>query len=154
MKYSHRFRVKASLARVAEFHQRTESMAVITPPPIIVKIHQAPAVLTSGDEMEFAMWLGPLPVHWLAHFEAVSPTGFTDRQLNGPFAAWTHRHSFIAIDEDTTDVLDEITLRLKPHLVWGALGLGMQLGLPFLFAYRAWKTKEILQRKSLNKEHV
>jgi ligand-binding SRPBCC domain-containing protein len=119
-------------------------MAAITPPPIVVKMQRAPAVLTDGAEMAFTMWLGPLPIRWLAHIEAVSDTGFTDRQLGGPFAKWVHRHTFVAVDENTTEVLDEITLQLRLHLIWWPVGLGMWLGLPILFAFRAWKTKRML----------
>ncbi len=121
------------------------SMGAITPPPIVVRMRNAPAVLAEGNEIEFTMWLGPLPVRWLASIEAVSSTGFTDRQLDGPFAEWVHRHTFVAVDEHTTDVLDEITTRLRPHLLWWPVGLGMQLGLPVLFAFRAWKTRRLLQ---------
>lgn len=143
--YHHRFRVQASLARVAEFHSRADSMPNITPPFIRVKIHRAPAVLVNGDKMDFTMWLGPLPVRWLAQIEEVSPAGFSDRLLRGPFTEWIHRHTFIAVDEHTTEILDEITLQIKPHLLWGPVGLGMRLGLPVLFAFRAWKTKRMLE---------
>ena len=144
MSYRHRFRVRAPLAQVAEFHCHSASMAAITPPPIVVRVQRAPAVLAEGDEMAFTMWLGPLPIRWLARIEAVSATGFTDRQLHGPFGEWVHRHSFVAIDENTTEVVDEISWRLRPHLLWGPVGLGMRLGLPFLFAFRGWKTKRYL----------
>jgi ligand-binding SRPBCC domain-containing protein len=145
MKYHHCFRVRASLARVAEFHRHAASMAAITPPLIIIRTHHAPPVLADGDEMDFTMWLGPLPVRWLARIEAVSPAGFSDRQLSGPFAEWVHRHTFVAVGENTTEVRDEITLRLRPHPLWWPIGLGMRLGLPILFAFRAWKTKRILE---------
>jgi ligand-binding SRPBCC domain-containing protein len=145
MIYRHRFLVNAPLSRVNEFHQRAASMAAITPPPIIVRVQSAPALLGEGDRMAFTLWLGPLPVRWLAQIESVSPEGFTDRQLQGPFAEWVHRHNFRAVDERTTEVIDEITLRLRPHLFWGPFGFGMRLGLPFLFAFRAWKTRRILK---------
>ena len=119
-------------------------MAAITPPPVLVKVQHAPAVLADGEEMAFTMWLGPLPIQWLARIEAVSATGFTDRQLRGPFAEWIHRHTFVAVDEHITDVVDEISLRLRPHPVWWPVGLGMCLGLPILFAFRAWKTTRML----------
>jgi ligand-binding SRPBCC domain-containing protein len=93
------------------------------------------------------MWLGPLPLRWLARIEDVSPTGFTDRQVRGPFERWIHRHTFVPVDETTTAVLDEIELKLRPHLLWGLVGLGMRLGLPFLFAYRGWRTRRLIQTK-------
>jgi len=108
-------------------------------------VQRAPPVLAEGDEMEFTMWLGLLPVGWLARIEGVSPNGFTDRQLRGPFAEWVHCHRFVAVTEQTTDVLDEVTLQLKLHLLWWPIGLGMLLGLPILFAFRAWKTKRMLE---------
>ena len=145
MKYRHRFKVKAPLAEVAEFHSQSASMGDITPPPAVVKVHQAPARLDNGDEMDFTVWLGPLPVRWKARIEDVSATGFVDRQLQGPFRSWTHRHSFQSIDEETTEVVDEIEFKLAKHPVRGIMGLGMSLSLPFLFAYRGWKTRRLLK---------
>ena len=145
MKYKHRFKVKAPLAEVAEFHSQSASMGDITPPPSVVKVHQAPARLDDGDEMDFTVWLGPLPVRWKARIEDVSATGFVDRQLQGPFRCWTHRHSFQPIDEETTEVVDEIEFKLAKHPVRGIMGLGMSLSLPFLFAYRGWKTRRLLK---------
>jgi hypothetical protein len=40
MKFQHRFRVRASLAAVAEFHSQTASLAVLTPLPVVVRIHR------------------------------------------------------------------------------------------------------------------
>jgi ligand-binding SRPBCC domain-containing protein len=124
-------------------------MAAITPPPILVRVHRAPEIQREGDEMDFTLWMGPLPIRWVARIESVSPTGFTDHQRRGPFKQWTHRHSFVAIDGHLTDVLDEVTVQLRAHPLWGLVGLGMWLGLPGLFAYRAWKTKRILERGGL-----
>ena len=147
MKYQHRFHVNAPLAAVAEFHAQSASMGAITPPPVVVRVHRAPARLDDGDEMDFTMWLGPLPVRWLARIEDVSPTGFTDRQMRGPFREWVHRHIFVPVDETTTAVVDKIELRLRPHPWWGLLGLGMWLSLPLLFAFRGWKTQRFIQAK-------
>jgi ligand-binding SRPBCC domain-containing protein len=146
MRYQHHFRVKGPLASVAAFHQQATSMGEITPPPIRVVLHRAPALLTSGSKMEFTLWFGPLPIRWVARIEEVSEDGFTDRQLNGPFSEWVHRHTFMKVDDQTTEVIDQIHLQLKTHLLWGAVGLGFVLGLPVLFAYRGWKTRRLLER--------
>jgi ligand-binding SRPBCC domain-containing protein len=121
-------------------------MRVLTPPPIRVELHRVPPTSSSGGEMEFALWFGPLAIHWLALIEGVSDTGFTDRQLSGPFAQWEHRHSFVQLDDQTSEVVDRVTLQLKPNLIWGAVGLGFLLGLPILFAYRARKTCRLLEK--------
>lgn len=144
MNYRRRFLVKSPLAKVVDFHSRADNMAALTPPPILIRFQRTPPVLGEGDEMAFTMWIGPLPARWLARIEDVSSKGFTDRQLHGPFDAWVHRHSFSAVDAQTTQVVDEINLRLRRHIFWGPLGLAMWLGLPVLFAFRALKTRRLL----------
>jgi ligand-binding SRPBCC domain-containing protein len=145
MWYHHAFRVQAPLARVADFHTAASSLKAITPPLTPMQLHHAPEKMGDGDKMAFTMWMGPLPVRWEARVEEVSPNGFLDRQMRGPFASWTHRHRFAAVGEATTEVVDEVEARLKPHLLWGAVGLAMWIGLPLLFAYRAHKTRHLLE---------
>ena len=146
MEYRHRFRVQASLSEVTAFHSHSASMAAITPPPVIVRVHHAPAVLVEGDEMDFTMWLGPLPIHWIARIENVTPTGFIDRQIKGPFTKWIHQHTFVSIDSQTTEVQDSVTVELGAHWFWRTVGWIMWLNLPVLFAFRGWKTKRILRK--------
>lgn len=145
MKYRRQFEVQAPLAAVAAFHTQPASMAAITPPPVIVRIRHAPTRLAEGDEMAFTLWLGPLPVHWLARIEDVSAHGFTDRQLRGPFRTWVHRHTFRPRSETATLVQDEIRIELRRHPFWAVLGFLMWLNLPVLFAYRSWKTRRCLE---------
>jgi ligand-binding SRPBCC domain-containing protein len=152
MKYRHTFHVHAPLAVVSDFHAHSASMGAITPPPVIAQIHQAPVRLQEGDEMDFTLWLGPLPLRWVARIEHVGPNGFTDRQLRGPFRRWVHRHSFRSVDETTTAVIDEIEAELRPHPFWAIVGLGMWLNMPLLFAYRGWKTRRLLEKSSAQPE--
>jgi ligand-binding SRPBCC domain-containing protein len=147
-KFNHRFKVKAPLSEVAEFHQKSASMVAVTPPPIRVQMHQSPETLTNGSEMAFTLRLGPLPVRWQARIENLSGSGFTDRQLKGPFMEWVHEHTFVWVDDDTTEVRDQISIQLRPHLVWWLVGLCLYSGLPVLFKYRAWKTRRLLERGS------
>lgn len=145
MKYRHSFHVNVPIEDVARFHFQSASMAAITPPPIRVRIHHAPDSLGEGDEMAFTLWLGPLPLHWLAQIESVTATGFSDRQLTGPFGAWLHTHKFVQLSLKETVVIDEIEAQLLPHLLWRLVGLGMWLSLPILFAFRGWKTRRLLR---------
>jgi ligand-binding SRPBCC domain-containing protein len=120
-------------------------MPAITPPPIIVRVHRAPARLGEGDEMDFTLWAGPLPLRWLARIEDASPAGFTDRQLRGPFAAWAHRHTFVRVTDEITEVVDQVAAQIKRHPFWGPVGLLMWAGLPLLFAFRGWQTRRLLE---------
>jgi ligand-binding SRPBCC domain-containing protein len=96
--------------------------------------------------MDFTLWIGPLPIRWVAIIENCSSNGFTDRQLRGPFTHWSHNHRFVPVDENYTEVIDEITFSIKKHPLWGIAGLGMSTSLPLLFAFRAWKTHRLLER--------
>ncbi len=145
MHYRHVFRVKAPLVAVADFHSRSASMPAITPPPMIVRVHHAPARLGSGDEMDFTLWAGPLPLRWVARIDDASQAGFTDRQLRGPFANWVHRHGFVRVSDAETDVVDDVEVELSPKPFWRAVGAAMWIGLPLLFAYRGWKTRRLLE---------
>ncbi len=145
MNYRHSFQVGAPLAVVRDFHRKAASMPAITPPPLSVRLHHAPDVLGEGDEMDFSLGICPISMRWVARIESISTNGFTDRQVRGPFAEWVHRHSFIALDSQKTAVVDEISLRLQSHPWWWLVGMGMWVGLPFLFAYRASKTRRMLQ---------
>lgn len=146
MIYRHSFRLAAPLERVRDFHAQPQSMSRITPPPIIARIHQAPAPLVEGSQMDFTLWMGPLPLRWQARIENVTPSGFDDRQLSGPFSSWVHRHRFEAVDANTTIVNDEIQAELAPGWFWRAVGALMWLNLPVLFAYRGWRTRRYLEQ--------
>jgi ligand-binding SRPBCC domain-containing protein len=120
-------------------------MAAITPPPMIVRVHSAPAELKSGDRMDFTLWAGPVPIRWVACIEDASEWGFTDRQLRGPFGSWAHRHAFERVDDRTTEVVDRIEASHSKHLFWGLVTRLMWLGMPLLFAFRARRTRAILE---------
>jgi ligand-binding SRPBCC domain-containing protein len=146
MFYRHRFEVNGTLDKVTEFHTQSANMAALTPPPMLVRMQETPSALREGDEMAFNLWLGALPMRWLLRIEEVSAHGFTDRQLRGPFKTWVHRHKFHCLDEEWTEIVDEIELELRPHLIWWPVGFFIWLNLPILFAYRRWKTRQILAK--------
>lgn len=146
MLYRHSFEVNAPQAAVADFHQDAQSMAAITPPPVIVRVHRAPPRVADGQEMDFTMWLGPLPIRWQAAFEQVTPVSFVDRQMSGPFASWRHLHTYVATTPSRTLVIDEVEAELSSQWWRRLVGLGMWMSLPLLFAYRGWRTRQILGR--------
>lgn len=145
MNFTHWFTVDAELRDVADFHRQSASMGRITPPPIVTRVHSAPAELSDGDEMAFTLWIGPIPLKWTARIENVTPSGFVDRQLSGPFGKWIHRHVFVPAGDGRTAVVDVIEAELDRRPFWALTGLSMWIGMPFLFAYRGWKTRRLLE---------
>jgi len=145
--FQSRFRVCAPLRDVVAFHRRAASMAAITPPPVIVRIHEAPLELSEGAEMDFTLWLGPLPIRWRARIEAVNEHGFCDRQISGPFGYWLHTHRFVPVAANVTEVHDTIELEVAANGAARWIGVGMWLSLPLLFAYRRWRTRRLLNQQ-------
>lgn len=147
--FRHEFAVAAPLATVAIFHRDPASLARLTPPPFVLRLDRPTPATTSdarigGARVGFTIWLGPLPIRWLAQIEQVSGLGFTDRLVTGPFAKWEHSHQFTARDDRSTWVTDEVAAQLSPNPFWRAVGLGLWLGMPLLFAYRAFATRRAL----------
>jgi ligand-binding SRPBCC domain-containing protein len=138
------FKVEAPLEQVADFHSRSASLAAISPPPVIIRLDEAPQSMSAGDEMSFTLWLGPLPIRWKALITKVTETGFVDLQVEGPFEKWEHHHTFTSVSPSTTLVNDEIHVTLSNQLSKTLVGLGMMVGLPFLLRYRAWRTQRLL----------
>jgi ligand-binding SRPBCC domain-containing protein len=98
--------------------------------------------LTQG-ELEFTLWLGPLPVRWTAAHEP-GPTehSFIDRMVKGPLASWVHEHR---LDPDPKGVRlsDRIMYTYHPGVAgWPARLLFSRPGLKFLFWYRHWRTRK------------
>ena len=145
MQFRHSFRVKAPQSVVADFHRHSDSMGAITPPPVIVRVHSAPEKLAEGDTMDFTLWVGPMPIRWVAVIEQTTPVSFVDRQVSGPFASWRHLHTYVAEDANTTLVIDEVNAELSHNWWWKLVGWGMWLNLPILFAFRGWKTRQLLE---------
>jgi ligand-binding SRPBCC domain-containing protein len=146
MNFCHSFTVRAPFEVVARFHSCSASMGAITPPPMVVQMHHAPILASEGDLIDFTLWLGPLPVNWVARIEQVTPISFVDRQVRGPFRRWVHLHTFVPVDSQTTRVIDLVEGDLRPEWCWRGFGVAMWMGLPLLFAYRQWRTKRLLER--------
>lgn len=146
MKYQHSFTVNASQEDVAAFHAHPRALRQLVPPPAILRFLTPLPEMENGARFTFLMLLGPIPVIWESVFEDVSTDGFVDVQgQRGPFRHWRHHHIFKAVDEHTTEVIDEIEAELRLHLWHGFVGFVMWVTLPFLFAYRQWRTRRELE---------
>lgn len=143
--FLHRTRVKASLEAVDAFHHTPDALRRLTPPLMFMQVQRAEP-LAEGSRVEFSLWMGPLPVRWAAvHHNIHQPGGFDDEQASGPFAEWVHRHRFRRLDDQTSEVVDEVQAAFYPG--WrGLVGRLMWLGLQLLFAYRGWATRRALEK--------
>ncbi|MCA0456264.1 MAG: SRPBCC family protein [Chloroflexi bacterium] len=139
--------MKGSLQQLWDFHAQPNAFAKLTPPPIFIRVRENKLKSLTEGTVDFTMWLGPIPLHWVAQHEA-GPTemSFTDRQLVGPMAYWEHQHSFRAV-MDGVELTDHVTLEHKP----GLTGLFTRLffdGIPLqiFFFYRHLRTRLALAK--------
>ena len=145
--YTAAFTVEVTIEAVAEFHRDTRALTQLTPPPLSVSFNELQP-LGEGSIADFTLWFGPIPIHWVSSHSNVHPTqGFTDTQISGPFDHWVHQHNFVPIDDNTTEIRDQIQAIPGRGLKWGLVSRFMWLNLPILFAYRARRTKQAVEAK-------
>ena len=142
------FRVDASPAAVREFHHDTRALRRLTPPPTFVQLHSIEP-LGEGSVSRFTLWVGPVPLRWKAVHRDVTDHGFTDVQAEGPAAKWEHTHSFVPLDDGTTEIREHIEFEHKPGLA-GLLTrvLFSRPNLLAMFTYRMLVTRWCLRNTS------
>lgn len=129
------------------FHERPDAFQLLTPPWQRTEVVQPPASLEVGTRVVVRTKLGPLWQTIVAeHVEYERGHMFADRMLEGPFAAWLHRHIVTPRGPSESVLRDEIDYELP----LGALG--RLFGGPFarrelerLFDYR----HEVTRRECL-----
>lgn len=135
--------INAPVEAVWQFHERPDVLHLLTPPWQPVEVLRREGGLGVGAVSEFRLWLGPIPIQWIAEHVACEPfQSFTDRQVKGPFDCWEHRHDFQA-DGNRTRLTDAIAYTLPG----GALGEVLERGfvknqLEHLFEYRHRVTQQ------------
>lgn len=134
------------------FHNEANALARLTPPPplMFVQVLRDDRTSLTEGELEFRLWFGPVPVHWLARHEpGPIPTSFVDRMIAGPLAYWEHQHIFQETAEGVT-LIDRITLGHKGGTagLWTRLIFG-RLPLRLLFMYRHLRTRLSLRGLAL-----
>lgn len=134
--------MKGTVQQLWDFHAQPNAFAKLTPPPIFIRVRENKLKSLTEGTVDFTMWLGPIPLHWIAqHAAGPIPTSFIDRQLVGPMAYWEHQHLFRAVAEGV-ELTDHVTIEHKP----GLTGLFTRLlfdGLPLqiFFFYRHLRTR-------------
>jgi ligand-binding SRPBCC domain-containing protein len=136
--------IVAPVEVVWKFHERPDILQLLTPPWQPVQVIRREGGLNVGAITEFRLFLGPLPLTWLArHTEYSEYRFFTDRQLSGPFESWTHRHKFEP-ENGNTRLTDEVSFSMpggEPLEFLG--GWLVQAQLEAMFRYR----HEVTQRE-------
>jgi ligand-binding SRPBCC domain-containing protein len=102
--------LEVGLERAFGFFSRAENLEAITPPWLRFEIvTPTPIEMRAGTRIRYRLRLRGVPVSWLTEIEEWDPPrAFVDRQLKGPYALWHHTHSFEAVDDRRTRMLDVV----------------------------------------------
>jgi ligand-binding SRPBCC domain-containing protein len=135
--------VNAPIEVVWQFHERSDSLNLLTPPWQPVQIIRRQGGLEVGALSEFRIWIGPFPVQWISvHTSCEVHRQFTDEQDVGPMTSWKHRHQFETHGSQTqlTDTIDfEIPGESMAETL---LGEWVKSRLEDMFAHRHQVTQE------------
>ncbi|MGF1498109.1 MAG: SRPBCC family protein [Elainellaceae cyanobacterium] len=145
--YERSILINAPLPMVWEFHERPDILDLLTPPWQPIEVVRREGGLGVGAESEFRLYLGLLPVRWLARHTAYDHHRlFTDEQVEGPFDHWIHRHEF-RDEQGQTRLTDAIAYSLPFGSVADPLfGWAVQANLDQLFQYRHRVTRQECER--------
>lgn len=144
--FEHRSVIPAPVERVWAFHQAPDALRQLTMPPMRLQIVRDQRRSLTDGEMEFVLWVGPLPVRWIAaHAPGPTDTSFIDRQVVGPLAFWEHEHVMRPCTGGT-ELIDRITLVHRSELrhLWTRL-IFSWWALRLLFSYRHWRTRRAVR---------
>ncbi|GAB4510045.1 MAG: hypothetical protein OHK0046_06130 [Anaerolineae bacterium] len=139
--------MKTTIAQMMAFHDAPETMPKLSPPPIFVRIQRDDRTSLTAGELEFTLWFGPIPIHWLARHEP-GPTAnsFADVMVEGPMRYWRHEHIFEEVPGGVA-LVDRVTIGHKPGVA-GMITRLMFDGLPLriLFFYRHLRTRQAVEK--------
>lgn len=138
------------------WHARPGAFERLQPPWERIELLHREGGILPGDELEMKLKvLGPLGIRWLArHGDYEEGHHFTDTQVRGPFARWTHRHICESAEGDRSQLRDVVDYALP----LGALGRfvggrSVRKKLQLMFALRHDRTRWDLERHAAVAHH-
>jgi ligand-binding SRPBCC domain-containing protein len=139
----------ATAAQCRAFHAAPGAFARLTPPPIFVQVHRNDIRDLIAGDVEFTLWIGPVPLRWQArHAPGANATSFVEYQVRGPMAYWYHEHLITDVSGGV-ELRDRLTIAHKPgvagiltRLMFGSLSLRL------LFIYRHLRTRWGMRQRS------
>ncbi|MEZ5293185.1 MAG: SRPBCC family protein [Vicinamibacterales bacterium] len=131
--------VHAPVGKVFAFHERDDALPRLSPPFPPVRVVARTGGIHPGAEVDLRIG----PVRWLARHTAYERDRlFVDEQIEGPFARWTHRHEFEAVDGATTRLTDRVSFALPGgRLVNALFGSAVAWSLVPMFRHRHRATR-------------
>jgi ligand-binding SRPBCC domain-containing protein len=95
--------VRRPPAEVFEFFAQARNLERITPPWLRFEVLTPEAIpMCAGTLIDYRLRLHGIPMRWTSRIEDWEREHlFVDRQVQGPYRLWHHRHEFVARDGGT-----------------------------------------------------
>ena len=120
------------------WHERPGAFVRLSPPWDQPRVLEHIGGIRDGARVTLEVHAGPIPTTWrLTHRDYIVNQQFRDVMESGPFAAWTHTHSFAPDGPQASTLVDEIVYGLPLGALGEAVGGGYAAStLERVFAYR------------------
>lgn len=141
----YRSTIDASAEDLFTWHARSGAFQRLTPPWLPITLEQFEGI-RDGQRAVIRLGYGSASIEWAAeHFDYVAGEQFCDRQVRGPFAAWTHVHRMEPDGPDASTLVDAIDYELPLGGLGELFGSGLARdALDRQFAYRHRITQQDL----------
>lgn len=117
------------------------------PPNLNLKIIKTSSqLITEGQEVIIEGKIGIFKRKWNSKITYLKPYQYIDEMINGPFKRWKHNHIFQKINENETQITDEIEFGISFGIIGRLLEMIAFSNLIKIFEYRKKTTKEKLER--------
>ncbi len=145
--FTRRLAVDVPAERLFAWHDGRGAFERLSPPWQSVRLETFEGI-RDGQRAVIRLGPGPLALRWVAeHFGFAEGRQFCDRQVRGPFAAWTHAHRMLPNGPAASTLEDHIEYRLPlAPLSERLAGRVARREIARLFAYRHRVTREDLAR--------
>lgn len=146
-KFKQEFIVYSNIEKVWKFYTDINHLKIITPPNLNLKIIKTSSqLITEGQEVIIEGKIGIFKRKWNSKITYLKPYQYIDEMINGPFKRWKHNHIFQKINENETQITDEIEFGISFGIIGRLLEMIAFSNLIKIFEYRKKTTKEKLER--------
>ena len=134
--FTRTLRVDAPVDALFRWHERPGAFERLAPPWERVEVVERTGGIRDGDRTVLRVGLGPITRRWVAeHRDYRENERFTDVQVEGPLASWTHTHAFRSLDDERAELVDTIDWAL-PRIAAPIASRSVERTLERVFRYR------------------